>query len=61
MPRRRKTDHDPTEMLDDALIQLLDEVEAEFRVSVEYHTKRLTELKEALRARQEADRIQSGS
>ena len=44
------------ELRDDELNSLLEEVENEFKSAYEYHAKRLRELKEALRARQEANR-----
>lgn len=44
------------ELMDDDLTRLLEEVETEFKASYEYHASRLKELKEALRARQEAER-----
>jgi hypothetical protein len=44
------------ESMDGEIIKLLEEVEGEFKTSFAYHTERLHELKEVLRARQEQDR-----
>ncbi len=41
--------------LDEDILDLLEDVEEEFKISAEYHAKRLKELKEALHAREQAN------
>lgn len=46
-------EHEKT--LDDEILDLLEDVESDFKESFAQHTKRLEELKEALRARKERE------
>lgn len=51
--RQMLKEHEKT--LDDEILDLLEDVESDFKESFAQHTKRLEELKEALRARKERE------